>query len=283
MHLLVKQPASTRALLLPEIVTLIMHQMDMRTLLITQRVCRAWKNVIQSSHSLQKALFLLPDHTSKDPTKPRLYNPLLAESFPSFFPPTLDNDSIEQLTLTTLPFIKTRETLKTYLRPEASWRRMLTTQPPVHTIGRFICGSGMLGLNWHQQKAKPLKDGLRMGTLFEMIIKLDRYEWNNSEIRISLGGEVPVNAPAETRKPSIYLAVERLNADWGRMLRETDLVLVSGGHVDCTDPEGPEDPSWVKSEDEVVWEEICDCYGELGISLADLPMEKYNKGWSGWQ
>jgi hypothetical protein len=226
--------------------------MDMRTLITTQRVCRAWSNLIQTSHSLQKALFLVPDHTSKDPSNPRIYNPLLAETFPSFFPSTIDNDSIPKTTLTTLPFTSNHKTLKTHLRPEASWRHMLTTQPPLHTIGRFIMGSGMMGQTWHQQKALPQKNGLRMGTLFEMIIQLDRYMWNICEIWISLGGAVPVNAPAEMKKPSIYLDVDRINSDWEGMLRETDLVLVTGGHVDCTDPEGPEDPEWVKSEDELV-------------------------------
>jgi hypothetical protein len=256
--------------------------MDMRTLITAQRVCRTWANLIQASNSLQQALFFLPDHISKDLSKPRVYNPLLAETFPSFFPSPVNNDSIQQTTLTTLPFIENHKTLKTHLRPEASWRRMLTTQPPMHTIGRFIYGSGMMGQTWHQQKAAPQKDGLRMGTLFEMIVQLDRYEWNNCNIWISLGGDVPVNAPAEMKKPSIYLDFDRINSDWETMLRETDLVLFTGGHMDCTDPEGPGDPEWVKSEDEIVWEEICACYEELGVDLADLSMEKYNEGWAGW-
>jgi hypothetical protein len=29
-----------------------------------------------------------------------------------------------------------------YLRPEASWRRMLTQQPPVFTVGLFSMGAG---------------------------------------------------------------------------------------------------------------------------------------------
>lgn len=104
-----------------------------------------------------------------------------------------------------------------------------------------------------------------MGTLFEMTIHLRRYEWNNCEIWISPGEEAPVNAPAEMKKPSIYLDV-----------------LLTVGHTDCTELEGPEDPDWVNSEDKIVWEEIRACYKELGVSLVDLPMEEYNEGWASW-
>jgi hypothetical protein len=35
-----------------------LHQMDMQTLMATQRVCHAWADQIRRSRSLQKALFL---------------------------------------------------------------------------------------------------------------------------------------------------------------------------------------------------------------------------------
>lgn len=280
MQLLAKQPASTRALALPEIITSIMHQMDMRTLITAQRVCQTWNNLIKSSRSLQQALFFLADDTT-DPTKPRIYNNLLAEIFPSFFP-RITSDSPDQTTLTSITFVSNRETLKKHLHPEASWRHMLTTNPPIHTVGHFSYATGMMGLTWTQRKATPQNDGLRMGTLFEMLVRLDRYEWNNSSIRIGFGGETPVNALAELFRTDTSLNADRINKDWRRMLHEMDLVLVSGGHTDCTDPEDVDDPEWVKSGDEVVWEGIVACYEELGVKMFGLSMETYNEGWEMW-
>ncbi|KAJ5381092.1 uncharacterized protein N7496_003520 [Penicillium cataractarum] len=281
MELPAKQPASTRALALPEIITSIMHQMDMRTLITAQRVCQTWNNLIKSSRSLQQALFFLPDDTL-DPTKPRIYNNLLAEIFPSFFP-HITSTSTEQTTLTSITFVSNHKPLKKYLQPEASWRQMLTTNPPIRTIGHLSYATGMMGLTWTQQKALPQKHGLRMGTLFEMLISLDRYDWNNSSIWISFGGERPVNAPSELFQTGYSLNADRINEDWQLMLHEMDFVLVSGGNTDCTDPTEVDDPEWVKSDDEVVWEGVVACYEELGVKMSGLPMETYNEGWAMWE
>lgn len=280
MQLPAKQPALTRALTLPEIITSIMHQMDIRTLITAQRVCQTWNNLIKSSRSLQQALFDLPDDTT-DPTKPRVYNNLLAETFPSFFP-SVTSESTEETTLTSITFISNHNTLKKYLHPEASWRHMLTTTPPIHTIGHLYYATGMMGLTWMQQKATPQKDGLCMETLFDMFIGLDQYDWNNSFIWISFGGETPGNAPAELFQTDNSLNADRINEDWRRMLREMDFMLVSGGHTDCTDPADVDDPEWVKSGDEVDWERILACYEELGVRMSGLPMAAYNQGWEMW-
>ncbi|KAF3396133.1 hypothetical protein F1880_007309 [Penicillium rolfsii] len=280
MHLDFIPTASARALALPEIVTSIMYHMDMRTLITSQRVCRTWANLIQTSRSLQESLFFIPVHASNDASKPRIYNSLLAETFPSFFPSDVDNDAIRRTTLSTLPFIKRSQTLKAHLRPEASWRRMFTAQPPVHIIGRYTCSSRIMGQTWHQQKVAPQKEGLRIGTLFDLTIQIRRHEWNNYELWISLGEEAPVNAPTKMKQPSIDVDVDRIDLDSEIMLSETDLVLLTGGHEDCTDSVGPEDPDWVKSEDEIIWEKICNCYEELGVRMADLSMEEFNGGWA---
>lgn len=288
--------AQTQALAIPGIVTSILHEMDMRTLIAAQRVCRMWADLIHESRSLQQALFLLPvdsnitDDTTKT-TRPRVYNPLLAEAFPSFFPAssndrTLRGNSIKYASLTSLAFAKDSIKQKTYLRPEASWRRMLTTQPPIHTIGAFSSGSGMIGLCWTQVKAARQEDGLRMATLFETMVDFGRYMWNNSSISIGFGGgggeSPPVNAHSQFITPSTSLDSDTVNADWVKMLAETDLVIVTSTGGSCIDPDGPDDPDWVKSPSEIVWEGICECYEELGLTISGLSMEVYNEGMEGW-
>ncbi|CRL20950.1 unnamed protein product [Penicillium camemberti] len=53
--------AINQALNIPEILEMVLVEMDMRTLLTcTQRVCRAWLNLIKASPSIQKALFFTP-------------------------------------------------------------------------------------------------------------------------------------------------------------------------------------------------------------------------------
>ncbi|QKX56175.1 uncharacterized protein TRUGW13939_03275 [Talaromyces rugulosus] len=299
--------AQTRALAIPEIVTSILHEMDMRTLIAAQRVCRMWADLIHESRSLQQALFFLPVDgnmtvdTTKTTTWPRVYNPLLAETFPSFFPSprivgtttrsrndgtTLKGNPIEYTNLTSLAFAKDPTKQKMYFRPEASWRRMLTTQPPIYTIGSFSSASGMLGMSWTQEKAAHQEGGLRMATLFETMVNLGRFMWNGSLISISFGGgggdSPPVNAHSQFISLSTSMDSDRVNADWAKMLFETDLVIVTSEGGSCTDPDGPEDPNWVKSPDEIVWEGICECYEELGLTLYDLPMDVYNKGMEYW-
>lgn len=121
-----------------------------------------------------------------------------------------------------------------------------------------------------------------MTTLFETMVSLGRDIWNNLSISISLGGESPVNACSEFIKPSSSLDSDRINADWLKMLVETDLVLVTSSGGSCNAPDGPDDPNWVKSPDEIVWEGICECYEELGLTLSELPMGVYNRGDEGW-
>lgn len=288
MQLHTNGPAQTQALTLPEIVSSILHAMDMRTLIAAQRVCRMWANLIHDSRSLQQALFLHPIHNTDHP-RPRVYNPLLAEVFPSFFPQTgnisneASDDSVEDVNLTSIAFVKDPTKREMYLRPEASWRRMLTTQPPIHTVGEFSYSTNPFSMCWQGQKATRQEDGLRMTTLFETMVNLGRHTWNSAGVSISLGGESPMNARSEFLRPSIYVNSDRINADWVKMLAETDLVIVIVDGMECTDPEGPDDPDWEKSDDEIAWEGIIEWYEQSKMTLSDLPMEETcYKGGEGW-
>ncbi|GLA42698.1 hypothetical protein AnigIFM63309_011246 [Aspergillus niger] len=152
-----------RGLLIPEVLERILIHLDIRTLLLSQRVCTAWATIIQESPSLQQALFFAP---TQCPEEDIIYNPLLIERFPPFFPNTIHNDLAKprdcypphflpmqyvgddcawshpvkddltraQVFYSELPLQKYPLRRKAYLHPEASWRRMLTQQPPAPNI-----------------------------------------------------------------------------------------------------------------------------------------------------
>lgn len=285
MQLHTNGPAQTQALTLPEIVTSILHAMDMRTLIAAQRVCRMWAHLIHESRSLQQALFLLPAHNA-DHSRPRVYNPLMAEVFPSFFPQPGNifnepsDDSIEKANLTSVAFVKDPTKREMYLRPEASWRRMLTTQPPIHTIGEFSYSTSPFGMDWKGKRASRQEDGLRMTTLFEMMVDFGHL-WNGSGISIGFGGESPMNARSKFLRSSEYVDSDRINADWAKLLAETDLVFTVAWHVTCTSPD-PDDSDWEKSDDEIAWEGITEWYEQSKMTLSDLPMECWYDGGEGW-
>ncbi|KGO49181.1 hypothetical protein PEXP_012300 [Penicillium expansum] len=272
--------SQTRALAIPEIVISILQQMDMRTLFVAQSVCHAWAETIRKSRSLQEALFFIPA-SEKSETGTRVSNPMLARAFPT-------NDlrgasagtEIEDIELCDFDLTKSADKREIYLRPEASWRRMLTQQPPVFTIGRFSKGVGPMGLGWSQERAARQDEGLRMGTLFGLLVCLTRNEWNRWWIAICLGGAKPVNAPVEIVSPNTSLVTDRINKDWRDMIADFDLVLVTDSGFACTGDDSDDDCE--KSSYEIVWEEICETYSKFGLTVGKLEMETYNKGFVMW-
>ena len=198
--------------------------MDMRTLLTTQRVCRTWAHLIRTSTSLQKAFFFLPEHPST-PNQPRVYNPLLAETFSSFFPTHVLVDTLhnlETLNLLFWPVTKTSNALTKFLRPEASWRRMLTSQHPIYRLTQFGKGTGMMCLGWVLRKGET-EAGLCMGALFETAMQLHRRYWKS--------GWIWVNAPSQLEGTGGFrpLGIGSMSSHWRMILGETDLVLARYG------------------------------------------------------
>lgn len=119
--------AQSKCLSTPDILESIFAHLDPQTLLTTaQQTCRTWRGVIHESPSLQKALFFTPDEHPE-----KVQNPLLVQRFPSFFGKTKWSSSL----LSSLNMIKKPGKLEAYLRPEASWRRMLVQQPPISVVG----------------------------------------------------------------------------------------------------------------------------------------------------
>ncbi|PYH79564.1 hypothetical protein BO82DRAFT_404201 [Aspergillus uvarum CBS 121591] len=99
-----------RTFRIPEILEIILLGLDTKTLLLSTRVCRTWNALIRSSPGIQKALFFRP-------ADPRLFSRLVGAAYFSAF-----------------PLIASEEIDKAYLRPEASWRRMLLQQPPTSFV-----------------------------------------------------------------------------------------------------------------------------------------------------
>jgi len=126
---------------IPELFLKILLELPMRDLLLSHRVSRHWRSVSSSSGPLLRAQFFLPIIHPSRKTKPRL-NPLLVHSFPCWF---TNQDAIDDATGMMIPLSIHDETLdkldlaqsarirNAYLRPTASWRRMLVVQ-----VGIFL-------------------------------------------------------------------------------------------------------------------------------------------------
>jgi hypothetical protein len=137
--------ATVKVINTPEILEMILSHTDMRTLLLSaQLVCRDWFNLITKSRSLQKALFLIPIKDFEWGVDERIPNPLLTETFPSIFP-SEDRPIHHRFTFSTLNWIEDPSRLARFVRPDASWRRMLVQQPPISELGLFHVSSAMGG------------------------------------------------------------------------------------------------------------------------------------------
>lgn len=124
----------------PEILEMILSGTDMRTLLTSaQRVCRNWTSLISNSRTIQKVLFFIPINDSEWGMGEKIPNPLLTETFASFFPVKTRPD-IYQFDFRDLVMTRDASTMARFVRADASWRKMLVQQPPISEIGLFhIC------------------------------------------------------------------------------------------------------------------------------------------------
>ncbi|KAJ7162768.1 hypothetical protein C8R43DRAFT_991319 [Mycena crocata] len=156
----------------PELLEHILTQLPMRDLLVrAPLVSKTWQ-AITLTPTVQRALFFLPEAPSA--SKP-VQNPLLVEAFAPFFtfcPEDKhrwswpgDASSIESL-----PWAKAPDTFK---RADASWRRMLVTQPPAQRLLVTDTSHGRGGNSTH---SATLDNGpLHMGTLYDLAAaRIDR-------------------------------------------------------------------------------------------------------------
>ncbi|ORY68521.1 uncharacterized protein BCR38DRAFT_406442 [Pseudomassariella vexata] len=139
------QPTPQETVLaITELLEAFLLQLDIKTLLFAQSVCKRWQAVIQNSPSLQRALFFKTDQTS-----PFAHNELLQKKFPRWFEhlalgPESEpgftsitrNPVADTVLFPSMPWIFSN--LEAYQRPEASWKRMLIHQPPIKGIGVLL-------------------------------------------------------------------------------------------------------------------------------------------------
>lgn len=137
--------AAQKGLATPEILEMILIQVDISTLLTSaQRVCRSWFDVISKSPLIQKGLFFTPVNDSEWVIGEKRLNPLLIEAFPSIFP-TEDRPYSGCLDVCDLPMTQDALTMARFIRKDASWRKMLVQQPPLLDIGLFQVSSSRGG------------------------------------------------------------------------------------------------------------------------------------------
>ncbi|OJJ95934.1 hypothetical protein ASPACDRAFT_63935 [Aspergillus aculeatus ATCC 16872] len=126
-------PMAHRIFRIPAILEMILLGLDMKTLLLSTRVCRTWNALIRSSPSIQKALFFRP--ADPVPGQAQAKNPLVEKKvWHDFLHQRLFSRLVGAAYFSAFPLIESEEIDKAYLRPEASWRRMLLQQPPTSFV-----------------------------------------------------------------------------------------------------------------------------------------------------
>lgn len=274
---------------MPEIVLSILRQMDMATLLTSQRVCHMWADLIRESKTLQQDLYFLPtSHEGND--EPRYRNPLLAETFPFLKQViNLNNDQIagfltacgyewEDIQLRNLDLLRSPTKQDQYMRPEASWRRMLTHQPPLYTVGSFSGQAGRFGSDWTQSKAAKQSNGLKMEALFHWVVSLLFDQMKGTDISIYIGKGLS----ADVKQGDAGATGRRspMSGDLDRMVREFDIVLARNfPFAGCVayDSDGEEvlEPP---TENEIILERLHGVHREMTRTLHGLDFETYHEG-----
>ncbi|KAI6810796.1 hypothetical protein KC340_g17734 [Hortaea werneckii] len=131
--------ASRRALDTPELLEAILYQLPLQDLLGAQSVCKTWQTVIDHSKKLQRALYFEPvvwDLVAlcKEPGGRMHYNHWVQAGNSERCVTVYENPILSLVIKSLLPVTRTRSLLAQlagcWQRREASWRRMLVTQPP---------------------------------------------------------------------------------------------------------------------------------------------------------
>ncbi|KAI9924875.1 hypothetical protein ASPWEDRAFT_40561 [Aspergillus wentii DTO 134E9] len=265
-----------QALSTPELLELILLQLDLRTLIAsTPQVCRAWAALVKESSLIQEALFMKP--LRKHPNSEKQLNPLLVDAFPPLFqyhdPETPEGEAYE-LPLTTLDMVKRPEKKEAYLRPEASWRRMLVQQPPATTLAVYqtsVSCQGYSGSYTFLQRKDPEKaqEGIRMDLLFDLVL-LD----GGIDFEYCFRDQV-VWWPWIPR--ASHWGWQETLHDLGNV-RLADIMLSGGCAVSHDDTE-----SESESEEEQIVKQIRAAYRDMGLKKKNLEGwdSKENKQWGG--
>lgn len=179
----------------PELVENMLLQLPLRKILLVQQVCKTWKDVIETSPQIQKALFFRPSadiqlrlvetrgvyplpcrkHMDCPSYTGDGHKPTDDESGFTRWAQSLSDESLYRILVN--PFLRScasepgghryirredhRFDRDVYERPEASWRKMLLTQPPLAEAIVRSCGDETM--HWHILQAKKNPKGLTLG------------------------------------------------------------------------------------------------------------------------
>ncbi|KAK0664965.1 hypothetical protein DIS24_g282 [Lasiodiplodia hormozganensis] len=200
----------------PELLEHILAQLPMRDLLLAQQVCRRFNSIIASSPTLQQALFFRPRPATATPKPSSIKllhypgdepvaetwerNPLLASAFWPWFDRSTPKSRFsapfwDPDIFSTLP-LADEQTRFAFLRPEASWRRMLLTQPAVAALDIMLVSHSALR-GTIDDASLCLGSGLRMGVLYDVTCqeilgsryrakRRFRVQWHGADRRIVL-------------------------------------------------------------------------------------------------
>ncbi|CAH0046119.1 unnamed protein product [Clonostachys solani] len=153
-------------------------------------VCKAWNQHVSESPALQRALFFLPDNSKalsdEDAEADFVVNPLLRKHFgalisePTEFDPDVpwtrqsraarEGFDIKEVKKMRLSITRGdgNQPDKRFACKEASWRRMLISQPPIRTVGYLPINRAFDQVT-HPLERINLPEGLRMGQLWDTI------------------------------------------------------------------------------------------------------------------
>ncbi|RYP10631.1 hypothetical protein DL765_008056 [Monosporascus sp. GIB2] len=164
---------------IPELLVQILSELDLRTLLLSQRVSKHWRDTIARAPELQRALFFEPAAASSadELTTGRRRNPLLEAAFPPFFRENVRYSNNGGNNMDALmvrggedPFSFTDAGAgrrDAFLRRDASWRRMLVQQPAARKVGCIEQRGQYEKMFYSATLSEPR--GLRMGTLYDVV------------------------------------------------------------------------------------------------------------------
>ncbi|KAF7377264.1 F-box domain protein [Mycena sanguinolenta] len=232
--------AQTTVISSPELLEHTLTHLPMRDLLVTAPLVSQMWHAITLTTTLQRLLFFEPDTSSG-----RAENPLLVELFPPFFA----QGGRGRWTWPNFEAIKTMAWSKApdaFKRPEASWRRMLVTQPPARRL--------VMTERSHAQDGDFVRRGvlddpcLRMGVLYDLVLPLvephvlsstsflirwpDREDAGRDEIAlgvVSMSHCTPDRSRIDAGKPFYSDAAGNVNIEFG------EWVEVPRGRLDDID------------------------------------------------
>ncbi|KAI1266373.1 hypothetical protein F5Y18DRAFT_426276 [Xylariaceae sp. FL1019] len=167
--------AAQTALGIPELLHIILMYVDEQTLLVSaQRVNYFWYSSVTGSILLQRRLFFRADYKL-----PLTRNPFLIPPFWDNLELLISQDRrMQYLTVSSegyqMPFSTAQYLNKeAFTHPQASWRRMLTHQPPLHGIA-VLADLFLRGLDvssrWipeYEEQEGPLPE-VRIGDVFQV-------------------------------------------------------------------------------------------------------------------